>query len=255
MEALKKPQTAYFLWMNANRERVQTLVGSKDFKSVAAKASELWKAASAKEKAPFEAEAKKQKDAYDAFIGTEAGQKALEEKKAEKKDEKQAKLEKEAEKTKIKEEKQIAREKRECKAAVKAVEKDDKLKKPMSAYFTWLNENRERITKMVGGKGGPEVTKKGSQMWKELPEKEKKPFEDRAQKDKAEYESYIATPEGAAALKAYKEATAAVAFKEKPTEEVREEDSPKKAGQKRVVDDVAGSGADAKKKKIAKAGA
>jgi hypothetical protein len=83
-ESLKKPATAYFLWMNANREKIQTMVGSKDFKSVAGKASELWTAATAKEKAPFEAEVKRQKEAYDAFVATEAGQKALQEKKLEK---------------------------------------------------------------------------------------------------------------------------------------------------------------------------
>jgi len=260
VEALKKPQTAYFLWFNANREKIQTMVGSKDFGTVGKKASELWKAAAAKEKAPFEAEVKRQKEAYDAFVATPAGQKALEEMKSQKKDEKQAKQDKDAEKAKLKEEKQIAREKRECKAAVKAVEKDEKLKKPLTSYFMWLNENRERITKMVGGKGGPEVTKKGSQMWKELSEKERKPFEDRAQKEKAAYEAYIATPEGAAALKAFKDATSAVAYKEKPAEEPEAEEvqegSPKKAGQKRAADAaVKGGNAAAKKAKTAKAGA
>ena len=33
-----------------------------------------------------------------------------------------------------------------------------------------------------------------------------------------EYDAYLKTPEGAAALKAYKDATAAVAYKEKPKE-------------------------------------
>merc|ERR1712039_742313 len=115
-------------WMNANREKVQTEAGTKDIKAVASKASELWKKATAAEKAPFEKEAQRQKGAYDAYIATDAGKKALQEKKDEKKGEKQAKLEKEAEKVKAKEEKQIAREKRECKAAAKAIEKDDKLK-------------------------------------------------------------------------------------------------------------------------------
>merc|ERR1712194_395640 len=115
------------------------------------------------------------------------GQKALQQKKAEKKDDKQAKLDKDAEKAKLKEEKQIAREKRECKSAAKAVEKDEKLKKPMSAYFMWLNDNRERITAMVGGKGGPEVTKKGSELWKTLPQKEKATYESKAKKKKEEY--------------------------------------------------------------------
>merc|ERR1712039_66425 len=195
-------------WMNTNREKVQTQAGTKDIKIVASKASEMWKKASAAEKAPFEKEAQRQKEAYDAYIATGAGKKALQEKKDEKKGEKQAKLEKEAEKVKAKEEKQIAREKRECKAAAKAIEKDERLKKPQTAYFIWLNDNRERITVMVGGKGGPEVTKKGSELWKALPEKEKASYETKATQKKEEYDAFVATPEGSAALKTYKEATA-----------------------------------------------
>lgn len=250
-DALKKPQTAYFLWMNANREKVQKEAGTKDIKIVAAKASELWKSATSAEKGPFEKEAARQKEAYDKFVATEEGQKALQEKKAEKKEEKQAKQDKEAEKAKLKEEKQIAKEKKECKAAVKAVAKDDKLKKPMTAYFAWLNDNRERITKLLGGKGGSEVAKKGSEMWKTLPEKEKSVYESKAKKEKEEYDAYIATPEGAAALKAYKAATAAVAFKEKVVDEGKEA-----AAQKRKIVD-AGDVTDASKKrqKIVAAGA
>jgi len=254
----KKAQSAYFLWFNANREKIQTTVGSKAFGVVGAKASEMWKAASAKEKAPFEAEVKKQKETYDAFVATPAGQKALEEQKAGKKEEKQAKQEKETEKAKVKEEKLVAREQRACNAAVKAVVKDDKLKKPLSSYFMWLNDNRERLTKLCGGKGGPEVAKKGSEEWKALSEKDKKPYDDRVQKEKAKYDAYIASPEGAAALKAFKEATAAVAYKEKPAEEAQEKEeeaSPSKSGQKRKVDVTAGVDAVAKKTKSAKAGA
>jgi len=227
-EALKKPQTAYFLWLAANRDKIQNLIGSKHPTAVAAKGSELWKVAGA-EKVKYEAEAKRQKEAYDAFTATEEGQKALQEKKAAKKDEKQAKEEREAERAKKREEKETRKEMRECKAAVKSVEKDDKIKKPMTAYFMWLNDNRERITAALGGKGGPAVTKRGSEEWKALAAKEKSSYEDRAKKAKEEYDAYIATPEGAAALKAYKEATAAVAYKPKEAAgEDASEGSPKK---------------------------
>merc|ERR1712039_898711 len=164
---------------------------------------------------------------------------------------KQAKFEKEAEKVKVKEEKQIAREKRECKAAAKAIEKDDRLKKPQTAYFMWLNDNREKITAMIGGKGGPEVAKKGSELWKALPETEKALYETKAKQKKEEYDAYIATPEGAAALKAYKEATAAVAYKEKEADTEAQEPSAK-----HKADTLLGEAETAaKKQKIAKAGA
>ena len=49
----------------------------------------------------------------------------------------------------------------------------------------------------------------------QLSETEKAPYEARASKAKADYETCIATSEGAAALAAYKNARAAVAYKEK----------------------------------------
>jgi len=134
---------------------------------------------------------------------------------------------KKKEKAQKKEQKCVAKEMRECKAAVKAVEKDDKLKKPMTAYWMWLGENRERISAMVGGKGS-DVAKKCGELWKKLSEKEKAPYEARASKAKVDYDAYIATPEGAAALKAYKDATAAVAYKEKVIEADADEPALKK---------------------------
>merc|ERR1711933_352803 len=104
---------------------------------------------------------------------------------------------------------------------------------------------------MLGGKGGSQVASKGSEMWKELSEKERKVYEDRAKKEKEEYDAYIQTPEGAAALKAYKEATAAVAYKEKVPEA---EEDPKIVAQKRkAAPEDAEPGA--KKIKAMKAGA
>jgi len=242
--ALKKPQTAYFLWFNAKREEIQTKVGSKDFKIVGAKGSELWKAASETEKRPFEKEAQRQRDAFEKFKATPEGQKALEQKKADKSEEKKALQEKRDEKHKIAEEKQVAREMRAAKAAVKAVEKDDALKKPLSAYFAWLNDNRSSITASLGGKGGPEVTKKGSEMWKALSEKARKPYEDKYIKEKEAYDAYLQSEEGAAALKAYKEATSAVAYKkpvEEPSEaaEEAEQVKPRKAAKRKAEEQSA----------------
>jgi len=192
VQAAKKPQTAYFLWLSAKREEIQKEIRAKDIKSVAARASELWKNISEADKKPFEEEAKRQKDAFEVFKGTAEGQKALEEKKAERAEKKEAKQE------------------RAVKAAVKAVEKDDALKRPQTAYFAWLNDNRERIAAELGGKGTlPEVTKKGSEMWKALSEKERKPWEDKAKQEKEAYDAFLKTPEGAAKLQAYKDATSA----------------------------------------------
>merc|ERR1719195_888862 len=72
----------------------------------------MWKVLSECDRQPYEKKAKEQKEAYDKFIATDEGKKALDDKKA-------ARAEANAEKTK--KEKQ---NERACKAAVKAIEKD-----------------------------------------------------------------------------------------------------------------------------------
>lgn len=195
-------------------------------------ASDKWKNISEAEKKPFEDQAKKEKDAFEEFKKTPEGQKALEEKKEEKKDKKDAKI------------------KREVKSAVKSVEKDDKLKRPLSAYFMWLQVSREGIVaKMEGKPSTGDITKKIAETWNNLPEAEKKPWEEKAKKAKDEHDAFLKSPEGVALLSAYKDATqsakasvkgAEKAPVEKKQKEEKEqdgdepEDSPKKeAGQKR----------------------
>jgi len=206
---MKKPQSAYFLWLNANRASIQEQVGAKDFKSVAGKASELWKSMAEGDKKPFEDEAAKLKQAYDEFKQTDEGKQAL----AAKKDARQ--------------EKNIAKEKQAVKAAVKAVEKDDRLKRPTTAYWLWLNDNRDKVKadlEKSGEKAGvAEVGKKAGSMWKELPEAAKTPYETKAKEQKDAYEAYIASPEGQAALKAFKDATQAA--KSEVTGKAAEEES------------------------------
>merc|ERR1712139_503911 len=115
--------------------------------------------------------------AYDKFIATDEGKKALGDKKAAKAEanaEKAKKEEERAEKLAAKEER---RNERACKAAVKAVEKDDALKRPQSAYWLWLGDNRERIVTMLGTGKGAEVSKKGGELWKALTDADRKPYE------------------------------------------------------------------------------
>jgi len=218
------------LWLGDNRTRITGMVGSKG-SDVAKKGGEMWKALSAKEKQPYEKKAKEQKDAYEKFVATEEGQKALAEKKQAKADEKADKekiAEARAEKAKEKEDRKNARE---CKSAVKALaaEKDDKLKKPQSAYWLWLNDNRQNIVKKVGSSNPVDVSKKGGEMWKALAAKEKQPYEKKAKEQKDAYDKYIASPEGAAALKAFKEATQAAKDKFKSKESVAVEDEEEEA--------------------------
>lgn len=253
--ALKKPTSAYWLWLNDNRAKISSLVGGK-ITEVAKKGGEMWKALPDSAKLPYEKTAKEQKDAYEKFVATDEGKKALTEKKAasaEIKNDKAQKAEAKEEKFRIKEEKQNDRA---CKAAVKAVGKDDALKKPMTSYWMWLGDNRAKITSLVGGKGS-DVAKKGGEMWKAVSNADKAPYEKKAKEQKEAYDKYIASPEGTAALKAFKDATSAAKDSFKPKEdpaETVEEDAKevKEAGTKRKAspqtESVAEKGAPVAKK-------
>merc|ERR1712224_1018300 len=99
-EKLKKPRTAYFLYINANRAKITAAAGSSAFKEFSQKATAMWKALSEKEKAPYEKQAKEAKAAFDKFKATPEGQKALEAKKTLGKRKREAKKKKAAKKSK-----------------------------------------------------------------------------------------------------------------------------------------------------------
>jgi len=187
MADMKKPASSYFLWFQSARDQICQELGTKNLGPVGKKGGEMWKAMSTTAKAPWEAKAKAQKEAFDKFKATDAGQKALEEKKAERKEAKQEKLEK------------------NVKKAAKAVEKDEKLKKPASSYFIFANEKRTEIQQQLGTKDFGPVTKKTWETWSGLSDSARKPWEDKAKAQKDVYDKYVLSPEGAAALQAYKD--------------------------------------------------
>merc|ERR1712166_904337 len=87
-------------------------------------------------------------------------------------------------------------------------EKDDKLKRPLSGYFMFVNEKREGIVAKLEGKHSTgDITKKVADVWKNMSEADKKPWEDKAKKAKEEHDAFLTSPEGEALLAAYKDAT------------------------------------------------
>jgi hypothetical protein len=64
-----KPQTAYFLWINAEgRAAAQKELGTKNLGPVGKHCGEVWKTLSAAKKAPYEKEAAEKKAAYDKLF-------------------------------------------------------------------------------------------------------------------------------------------------------------------------------------------
>jgi len=60
-------------------------------------------------------------------------------------------------------------------------------KKPGTPFFQWMNSNRATLTKEVGTAPGA-VAKLASQKWNALSDAQKKPFVDKAEKAKIEYD-------------------------------------------------------------------
>jgi len=210
------------IWLDDNRQRIATMLGTGKGSEVAKKGGEMWKALSDCDRQPYEKKAKEQKDAYEKFIATDEGKKALDDKKAAKAEANGGMTRKEK------------KDERACKAAVKAIEKDDALKKPQSAYWIWLGENRESIATMLGTSKPPEVAKKGGEMWKALSDADRQPYEKKAREQKEAYDKYIASDEGAAKLKEFKEATKAAKDQFKPKNKANESSPQKDSPQKRA---------------------
>merc|ERR1719330_864145 len=78
----------------------------------------------------------------------------------------------------------------------------DKPKRPQTAYWLWLCENRAALAKEAGTTLCPVVAKLGGEKWKALSAKLKAPFEKQAAEKKAEYDK---------AIKEYKEKKGAAA--------------------------------------------
>jgi len=210
------------------------MCGTKKGPDVAKKAGEMWKAVSDAERQPYEQKAKEQKEAYDKFIASDEGKKALSDKKLAKAEAKSEQTRKEDERTAKLTAKEEKKNERACKAAVKAVEKDDALKKPQSAYWLWLGDNRKRVEDMCGTKNCPDVAKKAGEMWKALTDSDRQPYEKKAKEQKEAYDQFVASDEGASKLKEFKEARQAAKDQFKPSvkadseERSEEEASPTK---------------------------
>merc|ERR1719401_332721 len=75
----------------------------------------------------------------------------------------------------------------------KRAKKDaDAPKKPLTAFFAWLNDNRKAIMDKYKLEKVPEVTKKAAEEWKTLSAAAKKPYEDASQAARAQYEKDLA---------------------------------------------------------------
>lgn len=94
-------------------------------------------------------------------------------------------------KKKEKSSKQKKKHKSETKKSSKKKD-SDKPKRPQSAFFLWMNDNREHIKKKYPELSFTEIAKKAGDLWKEISKSEKSRYEEMAAKAKKQYEKEMA---------------------------------------------------------------
>jgi len=105
-------------------------------------------------------------------------------------------------------------------------------KRPLSAYFTWLGENRAQVKQDNPSMPHKEVTSKLGQMWNALDEAVKNEYKSNAQKKmaiwKREFEEYKKTDEYAAEFQAQKQESSATKKKGKKKKPPKDPHAPKR---------------------------
>mmetsp|Transcript_13849 Transcript_13849/g.37041 ORF Transcript_13849/g.37041 Transcript_13849/m.37041 type:complete len:203 (+) Transcript_13849:83-691(+) len=165
-----KPVNAYWLWLGENRESLTKEAGSGKGSAVGKLAGQKWKTMSEAAKKPYEkkAEALKQEYAQKMADFVAAGG-VKGKRKAEKAEAKASKV-------------GSKKARKEARAA------SGQPKKPPTGYWLYLKENREAIEKAAGSKKPTLVASLAGKKWKAMSDAQKKPFEDKAAKAKAEYQ-------------------------------------------------------------------
>merc|ERR1719499_2607657 len=148
------------------------------FGDVAAKFSEMWKAMSDSDKAPFEAKAKKASEKYKAAMA-------------------KYKLTDNYKKfQKLKEDNKWAAVKKQ-----KFKKDENAPSRPQSAYFLFMADERDDL--VSGGMAHKDAVKKLGEMWSSLSADKKKPYEDKAAALKAKYDKNVEKYKTTKAYKTY----------------------------------------------------
>jgi hypothetical protein len=161
--APKRPLSVYFKWAQDNRQRIQkSMPVGYSLGELAKAQSKEWKEISAATKAEYEAGYAKEKETYTKLN------------KAYKQTANYANFQK-----RLKEHNVDAAKK------TKFRKDENTPKKPLSAYFLWMAEQRKGLA--AQGLAHKDVLKKCGELWKQVTAEDKKPYEDKAATAKKAY--------------------------------------------------------------------
>ncbi len=123
-------------------------------------------------------------------------------------------------------------------------------KRPMSAYFIWMNENREKIKSANPGMSITEVGKKAGELWKAMADKSE--WDKRAAEDKQRYDAEMKKWLAEGGKEQLERAKKAARQEKRKTEKKAKEssDKSKASSSSKVVDPKGGSGTGFKSKEF-----
>ncbi|CAL0312594.1 unnamed protein product [Lupinus luteus] len=174
----KRPSTPYILWCKDQWNEIKKENSEAEFKEVSNMLGAKWKTVSAEEKRPYEEKYHAEREAYLQVMAKE------------RRESEAMKLLEEGQKHKIAMEllDQYIQYKGETEKETKKNKKEKdplKPKHPMSGYFLFTNDRRPAL--LAENKNVLEVSKITAEEWKNMTEKQKKPYEEIAKKNKEKY--------------------------------------------------------------------
>ncbi|PIA49084.1 hypothetical protein AQUCO_01300142v1 [Aquilegia coerulea] len=178
-EKLKKPCAAYVLWCKDQWNEVKKENPDAEFKEISNILGTKWKNLSDEEKKPYEQKYQEDKEAYLQIVGKE------------KRENEAMSLLEEDQKQKVAMEllDQYLQFKQEADEAIKKKAKKEKdpskPKQSLSAYFLYMKERR--VALVEENQNVTEIAKITGEEWKNMSEKQRKPYEEIAKKQKEEY--------------------------------------------------------------------
>ncbi|KAG5539567.1 hypothetical protein RHGRI_019934 [Rhododendron griersonianum] len=175
---MKRPSPPYILWCKDQWNEIKKANPEAEFKDISIILGTKWKTVTAEEKKPYEEKYQAEKEAYLKVVGNE------------KRENEAMKLLEEEQKQRTAMEllEQYLQFKQEAEKETKKKKKEKdplKPKQPMSAFFVFANARRAAL--VAENKSVVEVAKITGEEWKNMTEKQKKPYEKITNKNKEKY--------------------------------------------------------------------
>lgn len=181
--APKRPTSAYFAWAKDNRERViKTMPVGYSISELGKAQGLAWKKVDEETKKKYEEDFKKKSETYKKLMN------------AYKQTTDYANFQKQKNEAKV-----------EAVQKTKFRKDENAPKRPMTAYFLWMADNRATVAAKHVGQPAKVITKELGVMWKSVSDEDKKPYEEKAKAAKEEYAKALEKYKESAEYKTYTE--------------------------------------------------